>query len=78
MACWARVGWVDVQELGLPIPSQADEPCDLGESPESHGILKRRTPRQAGFTEQRPPPALNGGRITGRRTPHPTCPPSLH
>ncbi|KAH0940701.1 hypothetical protein HID58_000338, partial [Brassica napus] len=29
-------------------------------------VPKRRRPREAGFTEQRPPPAFVGGRITGR------------
>ncbi|CAN7019171.1 unnamed protein product [Brassica rapa subsp. trilocularis] len=29
-------------------------------------IPKRRRLREAGFTEQRPPPAFDGGRITGR------------
>ncbi|WZZ07884.1 hypothetical protein YC2023_093805 [Brassica napus] len=31
----------------------------------------RRRPREAGFTEQRPPPAFDGGRITGRCLPSP-------
>ncbi|CAL9022924.1 unnamed protein product [Prunus brigantina] len=29
-------------------------------------FLERREPRKAGFTEQRLPPALGSGRITGR------------
>ncbi|KAF8084381.1 hypothetical protein N665_0720s0015 [Sinapis alba] len=29
-------------------------------------LLERRRLREAGFTEQRPPPAFDGGRITGR------------
>ncbi|KAL3720092.1 hypothetical protein ACJRO7_004998 [Eucalyptus globulus] len=29
-------------------------------------VLKRRAPREAGFTEQRKPPAPGSGRITGR------------
>ncbi|RWW89059.1 hypothetical protein BHE74_00002011 [Ensete ventricosum] len=37
-----------------------------GRKPEPYEILKRRTTRQAGFTEQRLPPTLDGGRITGR------------
>ncbi|KAI6702778.1 hypothetical protein NL676_011914 [Syzygium grande] len=37
-------------------------------------ILKRRGPRQAGFTEQRRPPAPGSGRITGRRRSGPAWP----
>ncbi|KAI6702779.1 hypothetical protein NL676_011915 [Syzygium grande] len=40
-------------------------------------ILKRRGPRQAGFTEQRRPPAPGSGRITGRRRSGPTRPNGL-
>ncbi|KAL0753032.1 hypothetical protein Bca101_090700 [Brassica carinata] len=34
-------------------------------------IPKRRRLREAGFTEQCPPPAFDGGRITGRCLPSP-------
>ncbi|CAF2217462.1 unnamed protein product, partial [Brassica napus] len=34
-------------------------------------VPKRRRLREAGFTEQRPPPAFDGGRITGRCLPSP-------
>ncbi|CAL9014061.1 unnamed protein product, partial [Prunus brigantina] len=33
------------------------------------GFLERRVPRKAGFTEQRLPPALGSGRITGQWKP---------
>ncbi|CAH8392342.1 unnamed protein product [Eruca vesicaria subsp. sativa] len=33
-------------------------------------LLERRRLREAGFTEQRPPPAFDGGRITGRKNKH--------
>ncbi|GFZ09060.1 hypothetical protein Acr_20g0008680 [Actinidia rufa] len=36
--------------------------------------LERRAQREAGFTEQRQPPSLNSGRITGRCTPGPALP----
>ncbi|GFZ09036.1 hypothetical protein Acr_20g0008440 [Actinidia rufa] len=35
--------------------------------------LERRAQREAGFTEQRQPPSLDSGRITGRCTPGPHC-----
>uniref|UniRef100_F6H568 Uncharacterized protein n=1 Tax=Vitis vinifera TaxID=29760 RepID=F6H568_VITVI len=35
----------------------------------------RRAPREAGFTEQRSPPALFGGRITSQYSTGPTTPP---
>ncbi|CAK9155857.1 unnamed protein product [Ilex paraguariensis] len=37
-------------------------------------LLERRATRQAGFTEQREPPAPCGGWITGRSTLTPTLP----
>ena len=60
-----RVGLVHV--AGLPNPSG-----ELGHvtwaKVRATGFLKWRAPREAGFTEQRKPPAHDGGRITSQRT----------
>ncbi|KAL7244185.1 hypothetical protein ACSBR1_016425 [Camellia fascicularis] len=50
---------------GSPVPSGE---LDFGAQAKAWILmfLKRRVPREAGFTEQRLPPALYGGRITGR------------
>lgn len=61
---------------GLPIPS-----LELGHGLRAKALcswpLERRKPRQAGFTEQRSPPAPVGGRITGRYFPVPLMPNGL-
>ncbi|CAN6721109.1 unnamed protein product [Malus baccata var. baccata] len=56
-----------------PVPSQ--ELC-RGVWAKAHAsrFLERRAPRKAGFTEQRPPPALGSGRITGWCHSDPTWP----
>ena len=38
----------------------------LSSKVEGSWLLKWRAPREAGFTEQRSPPSLGSGRITGR------------
>ncbi|KAI8574682.1 hypothetical protein RHMOL_Rhmol01G0373600 [Rhododendron molle] len=59
---------------GLPIPS-----LELGHGLRAKALgsrlLEWGKPRQAGFTEQRPPPAPVGGRITGRYFSEPLMPP---
>ena len=50
---------------GLPVPSWVVILVGWAEAWLT-GLLKWREPREAGFTEQRKPPALDGGRTTGR------------
>ena len=65
-----RVGLVHV--AGLPCPSG-----ELGHvtwaKARATWFLKWRAPREAGFTEQRKPPAHDGGRMTSQRTTDPYC-----
>ena len=45
---------------------QGAKPWGLNEGSWLHWLLKWRAKREAGFTEQRKPPSLRSGRITGR------------
>ncbi|GFP81566.1 hypothetical protein PHJA_000299900, partial [Phtheirospermum japonicum] len=53
---------------GPPVPS-GELGCVFQAKAWNSWSLERRAPRQAGFTEQRLPPALCSGRITGRCNP---------
>ena len=61
-----------VQTTGLPVPSWELDHVTWAEA-RVMWFLKWRALREAGFTEQRRPPALNSGRITGRCTADPHC-----
>ncbi|KAL3746880.1 hypothetical protein ACJRO7_015771 [Eucalyptus globulus] len=52
------------QFAGPPVPSRELNHAVRAKAWASW-VLKWRGPRQAGFTEQRRPPALDSGRITG-------------
>ncbi|ONI08014.1 hypothetical protein PRUPE_5G153300 [Prunus persica] len=64
-------GW-QLQSADSPIPS-----CELGHVVHAKAwaacLLDRRVQREAGFTEQRKPPAHGSGRITGRCSTNPNC-----
>ncbi|KAB2605751.1 hypothetical protein D8674_005468 [Pyrus ussuriensis x Pyrus communis] len=61
---------------GPPIPSW-ELGCVAWAKAQASWFLERRAPRKAGFTEQRLPPALGSGRITGRCHPDPLWPAGL-
>ncbi|KAH0975335.1 hypothetical protein GBA52_017234 [Prunus armeniaca] len=64
-------GW-QLQSAGSPIPS-----CELCNVVHAKAwatcLLERRAQREAGFTEQRKPPAHGSGRITSRCYTNPIC-----
>ena len=66
---WWDVGsayWVESEgpESGLPNPSR-EMSIVVQAKARTALLLEWRTPREAGFTEQRSPPALDSGWITG-------------
>ena len=71
----ARLIWLGfVGKLsGLPRPSWELSP-DVRTKARAARLLKRRKSREAGFTEQRSPPSLVGGGITGRFSTGPMTP----